>query len=316
MGIKDVTEKNLEGYADVFADIINVLLFDGRDEIKPAELIDSVRRSIYKADGKIHEQERDVAKYWVVNGVSIALIGIENQSCIDEYMPIRIISYDGAAYRNQIKVRDDIARRNKNKPDSEKEPIPPIYPVMTLVLYFGDRHWDDQYKHLNKCLKADTPFADYLSDYTITVSEIQYLSDETVCKFKSDFKYVASLFTQYRKVREGKLDCINIAPDQIIHAKEVMELLVVFVGDESFEEAYNQVLEGGRIDMIPVFDSLKEQAKREGRAEGKTEGAKETTALMTKRFFTKSRQLHPDWSENRIQQEFDLYFAADNNNEE
>ena len=29
MGEKDITEKTLEDYADVFADIVNVLLFDG-----------------------------------------------------------------------------------------------------------------------------------------------------------------------------------------------------------------------------------------------------------------------------------------------
>ena len=29
LGEKDITEKTLEDYADVFADIVNVLLFDG-----------------------------------------------------------------------------------------------------------------------------------------------------------------------------------------------------------------------------------------------------------------------------------------------
>lgn len=35
MGQKDITEKVLEDYNDVFADIINGLLFDGVQEIKP-----------------------------------------------------------------------------------------------------------------------------------------------------------------------------------------------------------------------------------------------------------------------------------------
>ena len=34
MGQKDITEKVLEDYNDVFADIINGLLFDGVQEIK------------------------------------------------------------------------------------------------------------------------------------------------------------------------------------------------------------------------------------------------------------------------------------------
>ena len=34
MGQKDVTEKLLEDYNDVFADILNVLLFDGKQVIQ------------------------------------------------------------------------------------------------------------------------------------------------------------------------------------------------------------------------------------------------------------------------------------------
>ena len=34
MGSKDIVEKTLESYNDVFADIVNVLLFDGDEVIK------------------------------------------------------------------------------------------------------------------------------------------------------------------------------------------------------------------------------------------------------------------------------------------
>lgn len=60
MAEKDITEKILESYNDVFADIVNVLLFDGEQVIKPDELEDQAPRSAYKADGKIREIERDV----------------------------------------------------------------------------------------------------------------------------------------------------------------------------------------------------------------------------------------------------------------
>jgi len=38
---KDITEKTLEAYNDVFADIINVLLFNGKLTVKEDELEDS-----------------------------------------------------------------------------------------------------------------------------------------------------------------------------------------------------------------------------------------------------------------------------------
>ena len=57
---KDIAEKTLEGYNDVFADIANVLLFNGRRLINPDDLEDRTPNSSYKVDGKIHGQERDV----------------------------------------------------------------------------------------------------------------------------------------------------------------------------------------------------------------------------------------------------------------
>ena len=81
MGEKDMAEKLLEDYPDVFADIVNVLLFDGKQEVRSEELAQSGLRSQFKADsGRMHEEERDVAKYWMKNGRIAALIGLENQT--------------------------------------------------------------------------------------------------------------------------------------------------------------------------------------------------------------------------------------------
>ena len=64
MAEKDMVEKTLESYNDVFADIVNVLLFKGAEKIKEEELKPAVVRSVYKVDQKLREQERDTAKYW------------------------------------------------------------------------------------------------------------------------------------------------------------------------------------------------------------------------------------------------------------
>ncbi len=99
MAEKDIAEKTLEAYNDVFADIINVLLFSGRQVVKEDELEEESPNSSYKADGRLHAQERDVAKYWKNGLVRIALFGLENQTDPDPDMPLRLFGYDGAAYR-------------------------------------------------------------------------------------------------------------------------------------------------------------------------------------------------------------------------
>lgn len=59
MGEKDVIEKQLEDYNDVFADIVNVLLFNGKRVVQETALVNTATYSMYKADDAlVHEQER------------------------------------------------------------------------------------------------------------------------------------------------------------------------------------------------------------------------------------------------------------------
>lgn len=52
MAQKDTSEKILESYNDVFSDIVNVLLFNGKQVLSADELEDQAPRSYYKTDGK------------------------------------------------------------------------------------------------------------------------------------------------------------------------------------------------------------------------------------------------------------------------
>lgn len=59
---KDSTEKHLLNYADVFADVVNVLVFHGKEVIDPKDLVSTEARSVLTLHGKTREQERDVVK--------------------------------------------------------------------------------------------------------------------------------------------------------------------------------------------------------------------------------------------------------------
>ncbi len=141
---KDAAQMNLEGYNDVFADVINAFLFEGKQEVREEELQEAPVRSSYKGKGT-RTQERDLAKYWKRTEIRI-FFGTENQMRSDEDMPLRVIGYDGAAYRDQlyyVKGKNGKRRRNHN----------PRYPVITFVLYFGyEKHWDKP-KKLKEVLK-------------------------------------------------------------------------------------------------------------------------------------------------------------------
>ena len=75
---KDITQKMLEKYNDVFADILNVLLFEGIEGVDERSLLDTPTSSMLKIDNRIRSQDRDVAKYWQNSKINIALFGMEN----------------------------------------------------------------------------------------------------------------------------------------------------------------------------------------------------------------------------------------------
>ena len=259
MAQKDITEKLLEAYNDVFADIVNTLLFHGEEVLKADELVDQAPRSAYKADGKIREMERDVAKRWCKQNIRIACVGLENQTRPDPDMPLRVIGYDGAEYRSQL-----------NGPDR--------YPVVTLVLYFGhDKHWDKP-KNLLGCLDVPEKFRPYVKDYEINLFEIAYLTEEQVKLFQGDFGIVADFFVQKR--RNGDY---NPSKKEIQHVQEVLQLLSVMTGDQRFEEACVKESEGGPRNMCEVLDRVEKKGIAKGMAEGMTKGmAKGMAEGMTK----------------------------------
>ena len=220
MGQKDITEKLLEDYNDVFADIINGLIFNGEQRILPESLENTQVHSQYKAeDGKVHELERDVAKYWKDKKVELAICGIENQSSVEKNMPFRIVGYDGASYRSQLL-------------EERKE----ILPVMTIVLYFGtNRHWYGK-KNIKGLMKIPEELNDYINDYEMKVFEIAWLTEAEIDRFHSDFKIVANFFVQKRKNK----NYIPDDPTEIKHVDEALKLLQVMTGDDRYKEMFKK----------------------------------------------------------------------------
>lgn len=249
MAEKDITEKTLESYNDVFADIVNGLLFNGEQIIEEDELEAESEFSIYKADGKLHEQERDVAKYWKNGEIRIALFGFENQTSVDADMPLRILSYDGAAYRNQLNQ----GRKQK------------LHPVITLVLYFGDGEWNRS-KTLLGCLNVPDRLKPYVSDYKMNLFEISKLTDEQISAFRSDFKIIADYFAKRRKVPG-----YHGTKDTIRHVDEFFKLMKVLTNDNKFATVYNEniSIEEGGVSMCDFLDTVEARGEAKGEIKGK-----------------------------------------------
>lgn len=251
MAEKDITEKNLEVLNDVFADIVNVLLFKGEQVINEKDLEADTTKSMFKADGKIHEQERDVSKFWKNGEIRISILGIENQTAQDSDMPLRVISYDGASYKQQL-----LDKKQKKR-----------YPVATLVLYFGTEEKWAKAKHLYDCFEVPEKLKPFVNDYKINVFNIAFLSPKTIAMFKSDFKIIAEYFRAKRLNQKYKG-----SKEKLKHANETLKMFSALTGDDSFEKVYNEGnFKKGGITMCDVVERIRNDGRTEGRIEGRTE---------------------------------------------
>ena len=258
MGEKDILEKKLLMFNDVFADFVNGIMFDGKDVVKEDELVDLSGWSHYKGDDSKHRfQDRDVVKLWKKENVVISLIGIENQDIPDKNMVFRVLSYDGASYRTQL-VEEESRKRKKNSGiDGE---LQDIFPVITFVIYYGEEEWKHE-TTLHKRLNLGSELKHYVSDYSINLIDLKKLSEDDINKFKKDFKLIADYMVKGSKHKADRID--------LNHPEEVSELILRLTGEELPFEV--ECEEGGK-NMEKFFEPMFERAEARGEARGKAEG--------------------------------------------
>ena len=249
---KDITQKALEMYNDVFADIINVLLFNGESVVTEDSLTDVLQESILKIDGRIRAQYRDIAKYWYNSKIKLSMFGLENQTKPEKRMPLRVFGYDGTEYVKQ-------AKKENNKEV--------LYPVITLVLYFGYNSRWNQPKSLFELLEIDERIKPYVNDFKINLFEIAYLDREKIDMFKSDFWILADYLYQMRVNKD------YVAGDTVIeHVDELLMLMSAMTKDYRFEETINEVKGKEHLTMCEVLDRVEARGIAKGREEGIKEG--------------------------------------------
>ena len=245
---KDITQKALEMYNDVFADIINVLLFNGESVVTEDSLTDVLQESILKIDGRIRAQYRDIAKYWYNSKIKLSMFGLENQTKPEKLMPLRVFGYDGTEYVKQAK------RENSKEV---------LYPVITLVLYFGYNSRWNQPKSLFELLDIDKKIKPYVNDFKMNLFEIAYLDREKIDMFKSDFWILADYLYQMRVNKD------YVASDTVIeHVDELLMLMSAMTKDYRFEETINEVKGKEHVTMCEVLDRVEARGREEGIKEG------------------------------------------------
>ena len=293
---RDLTEKNLVEAPEVFADISNVNLYDGEQVIRPEDLELLPQEMYYKdREGKPAKVMADVRMRWRKNGSVIAMIQIENQSEINNIMPIRDLGYIFNNYNEQIKEHKRENERNDNHfyarelADDDR-----LQPVITFVLYYGKEEWKRPLSILDMLDLDETEKKElepFLLNHKIHLISLSRLDEKEVEKYKSDFWHVIKFLTLHGYGKTRKYLEEESGKRKLKHPEEVQNVLYALSSDKRFLEA-NLANDGkgepkmGQIsdvlDQIEaiMFDKGVEQGIERGEKSGSTRVNRLNAALI------------------------------------
>ena len=261
----DSTCKKLFRDDGCFADICNYAYFQGKQIIKPEELV-SRENDVSTLMGKEllpmeTKRYRDIVRKASING-DYMIIGVEHQSTLDKNMIIRILNYDAQLYINQV--------------ESGKE----VRPVGSFVFYTGDKEWTYP-KSLKESLKIPPEMKDYINDWKLPVLELQKI-DSGILKnqrLKEVVEISQSMFKgDYEKLRTNRMISV-----------ESFKMAAIFTHTDIKEE---DLPEGDEINMCKAMDQLFQRMRDEGEVLGLEKGeliGLEKGKLNTLRFTLKEQ---------------------------
>ena len=245
----DSTCKKLFRDDGCFADICNYAFFQGKQIIKPEELV-SRENDVSTLMGKEllpmeTKRYRDIVRKASING-EYMIIGVEHQSTLDKNMIIRILNYDAQLYINQV--------------ESGKE----VRPVGSFVFYTGDKEWTYP-KSLKESLKVPPEMEDYINDWKLPVLELQKM-DPQILKSKRLKEVVeisqSMLKGDYEKLRTNRMISV-----------ENYKMAAIFTHTDIKEE---DLPEGDEINMCKAMDQLFQRFENQGIEKGEAIGIEKT----------------------------------------
>ena len=248
-------DKILRGFFKVkthFADIINAMLFEGKDVIHADELLlcdsDETIYFVYENRINVMERRRDILMHATVNGIPV-YIGLEIQSTINYSMPYRLLLYDTITYHLQYKLIDK-DHREHFRPTG----------VMSTVLYSGDRTWHQPHSLLDRILVPE-PLKGLMNTWKGNIHDIKEINVELLRNEK-----VKSLVSAVQTIYRWNKDTSTIR--ELVLSKEVAIVVAVMTNSEELVIRIEKE-EREEVDMCQVLEEFKLESEMRGLKQGK-----------------------------------------------
>ena len=292
MGEKDTLTKHFMSRPEVFADAFNYLMYEGEPVIRSEKLseVDTTAIAVaYAGQSQVSIQKvRDVLKEWTCmadDEMAYMVLGVENQSNIHYAMPVRNMVYDAIQYENQVKMagktqkkKDSDAQDKKGEYLSHFTKSDKLKPVVTLVVYFGDKEWDaptSLYEMFGPVPPRALPF---ISDYKMNLICPLTMKTEKLDRLTSDFKE-AMEFIKWIHDRQNLIRLIDENP-MFDKMKTETALMLKAISGLDFEIDTREEQTNMRTAIHEMMDERDAKSKAEGRAEGRAEGIMGSVQLL------------------------------------
>lgn len=274
MGRKDLSGKDFFADRKRFAELLNVILYQGKRVIRAEELI-LVHRKYPSLFGK-GEVSRDV---FMKDTKRSVCYGLELETESDYSMPERIMVYDACEFEHQIKEigkeheeeehkkkQQGKRKLNYQEKKSRMKETDFLLPVVTAVLYLGIDHWQGRQK-LSELYrfsgKNHSVVDECLPDYGFPLAEADFVNADA---FETDLKE----FFQAMQCRKDKGKLRELLKMESFH--QLKEDAVWAIAVHLDRERLAAKVEKEGLDVCVALDELLEDERREGIKEGIKEG--------------------------------------------
>lgn len=210
-GTNDAIEKKWLWNNEMFADVCNVLLFDGKKVVQPGRLEPAEVLSYYGSSSRdqLFVQKRDVAKVVTLaddRKVRVAFFGIENQSVPALDMAIRVMDYDAASLCQQILDR-------KAGGSSVR-----YHAVKTIVLNYRFKN-KDEVVNLKKVLN---PYTAYYVEQAEEKIQAEEAKKYQLAQAKEKLDYFKRLVSDLNLTEEQAMDFLGCTPADLENYKKLI----------------------------------------------------------------------------------------------
>ena len=270
MGKKDLWQSDYFDNKERFADIFNGTLFKGEQVMNAEELEEADAGVVHHLENKKAVNViRDKVYKWKGKNFSIQIL--ENQSYVDYRMVFRVMLEESLSYIKQQKraYQKRVKEGYEFKQDeflSRMRKEEKFIPVITLVLYLGNKKPWDGARSLYELLEIDEDLKPFVSNHKLNLFD--YHEHKDFSQFKTENKFLFELLSssddenKTEKIIEEYLNDYSIDEESV---KAIFGMLDIKADINKYKK---KTMKGVRYHMCKAWDDHKESGRREGLQEG------------------------------------------------